>query len=66
MYQWFRNGVELSGSSNLIIESGLGLRVLNAQKNHSGVYQCVATNDAGSVSVTTLVNVTNSVLTCDG
>ena len=65
-YQWFRSGIEIHTNSHQVIETGLGLRVMAAQKSDSGVYLCVARNDAGSVNVTVVVDVTNSVLTCDG
>lgn len=65
-YQWYRNGVEIHSNSHYSIESGVGLHVAMAQRSDSGVYMCVAENEAGSVNATVDVEVTNSVLTCDG
>lgn len=65
-YQWMKDGVVLSSSENLIINNGEELRVLNARPSHSGVYQCVVTNVAGTASANATVQVTNTVITCDG
>ena len=65
-YQWMRDGIVLSSNSNFTIETGVGLHVLNAGTSNSGVYTCVASNDIGSVNISAVVVVTDSVITCDG
>ena len=65
-YQWIKDGVVLTSNTNLIITPGTGLGVLSAKRSHSGVYYCVVTNDAASVNVSARVDVTSSVITCDG
>ena len=65
-YQWLKDGAVLSANSNLIVRQGVGLQILHARKAHSGVYQCVVTNSAGTVNASAEVQVTDTVITCDG
>lgn len=65
-YQWFKDDSLLSPGASVIIRPRQELMVLNAQKSDAGVYVCVATNSAGSRNASAVVDVTSTVITCDG
>lgn len=65
-YQWMKDGVALSSSTDLTILPGEGMEVRSAKKSHSGKYYCVVTNGAGAVNASATVEVTSTVITCDG
>lgn len=66
-FQWLKDGQLLSSSAG-VVYSGMGqnLTVLNAERSDSGNYTCVVSNAEGSTNVSAMVQVTSTVLTCDG
>ena len=54
---------DIWGEQNEQISS---LTVMDASKDDSGVYYCVAEGEAGRVNASAVVVVTGAVLTCDG
>lgn len=65
-YQWMKDGVLISEDARVQIHPGRGLTVVNATKEDAGVYHCLAINEEGSVNASATVNVTGTLLTCDG
>ncbi|XP_055945929.1 neogenin-like isoform X2 [Argiope bruennichi] len=47
--RWYKNGDIIVHSEYFQIVSGKNLRILGAVKSDSGIYQCFATNSAGSI-----------------
>lgn len=65
-YQWFKDGQLLSPDDNVVIQQREELMVLSAEKSDSGVYTCVASNSGGSSNASAVVDVTSTIITCDG
>ena len=65
-YQWLKEGIGLLASEKVLQEEGEGLRVLNASREDSGNYTCVASSKEGESRASAIVNVTGPVLTCEG
>ena len=68
---WEKDGYAVDMESSRYIIRGenertSSLTVMNARKEDSGVYHCVAENEAGKVNASAVVVVTATVLTCDG
>lgn len=47
--QWYKNGDIIIPSEYLQIVHGRNLRILGIVESDSGIYQCFATNTAGSI-----------------
>lgn len=68
---WEKEGYAIDMESSRFVIRGNGvttstLTVMDASKEDSGVYFCMAENGAGRVNASATVMVTGSVLTCDG
>lgn len=51
-YQWLKNGTPMVDSSNIVGSITASLTISNAATTDAASYQCVVTNDAGSVTST--------------
>ena len=65
-YMWVKDGTELEGSERVQFDAGVGLTVLEARREDTGVYQCVLTNEEGERAASAIVNVTGALLSCNG
>ena len=68
---WEKDGYAIDTESSRFTIRGGGrtsssLTVMNAGKENSGVYYCVAESEAGRVNTSAVAVVTGTVLTCDG
>ena len=68
---WEKEGYAIDMESTRFIVRGDGvtsstLTVLDANKEDSGVYSCVAESEAGKANANATAMVTGTVLTCDG
>lgn len=58
--QWYQNGVTIIPDDYIQVVDGHNLRIMGLLSSDEGVYQCMATNGAGSAQAGALLKVIDS------